>query len=155
MPKETMRRRAADNRYLHKDFHSALSCGIAYLHEHFGAESVRNYLHTFARSYYAPLRGQILTRGLDAIEEHFRKLYETEGGDVLFERSENELVIRVAACPAVQHIRGRGLPVAELFYETTATVNRALCEGTPFVAELVEYDPETGRSVQRFSRRTP
>jgi len=156
MPKETMHRCAADNEYLHRDFHGALSCGIQYLHDHFGAEAVRDYLRTFTRTFHAPLRARILANGLDAIEEHFRRLYEIEGGEVVFERSDDrELVIRVAACPAVRHIRGRGLLPAELFRETTATVNRALCEGTEFEADLIEYDAQTGRSVQRFFRRAP
>ena len=64
---------------------------------------------------------------------------------------EERLVIRVPACPAVRHMRRQGYPVARLFHETTRTVNEALCEGTPFCAELAEYDPETGRSVQIFT----
>ncbi len=154
MTKLVMRRRAADNRYLHKDFHGALSCGIAYLQERFGDNAVRQYLRRFALTYYAPLRERLRTHGLDAIEAHLRRLYETEGADVVFERRENELVVRVTACPAVSHMREHGFPVAPLFHETTATVNRALCEGTPFDAELLAYDPETGRSVQRFFRRS-
>ena len=37
--------------------------------------------------------------------------------------------------------------------ETIDTVNRAICHGTPFASELVEYDEWTGRSIQRFYRR--
>ncbi|NOY79684.1 MAG: hypothetical protein GXP31_01635 [Kiritimatiellaeota bacterium] len=154
MTKLVMRRRAADNRYLHKDFHGALSCGIGYLQEHFGEDAVRQYLRRFALTYYAPLREQLRARGLDALEAHLRELYEIEGANAVFERHEDELVVRVAACPAVRHMRERGFPVAPLFHETTATVNRALCEGTPFEAELVVYDRTTGRSVQRFRRRS-
>jgi len=50
-------------------------------------------------------------------------------------------------------MREHAYPVADLFVETTRTVNEALCEGTDYCAELVDYDPETGRSLQRFSRR--
>ena len=153
MPKEIMRRTAADNVYLHKDFHGALNCGIAYLEEHFGADAVRLFLANFARTYYAPLRAEIRTRGLDAIEEHFRKVYEIEGVEVTFERSPDELVIRVPECPAAAHIRKLGLTPAPLFHETTVTVNQVLCEGTDIEPELLEYDPETGRGVQRFRRR--
>jgi len=153
MAKEVMRRSASDNEYLHKDFHGALSCGIEYLHEKFGADAVHEFLREFTQSFYAPLRADLAERGLEALREHFGKLYETEGGEVEFESSEDELVMRVAACPAVQHMRAQGYPVARLFHETTETVNNVLCEGTPFAAELVEYDAETGRSVQRFYRR--
>lgn len=148
-----MRRQAADNRYFHQDFHGALSCGIEYLHTHYGEEAVRDYLREFTLAFYAPLRQALRARGLAALREHFAALYRAEGGEAAFALSADELVIRVAACPAVRHMRAHGQPVARLFHETTRVVNETLCEETPFAAELVEYDPQTGRSVQRFCRR--
>ena len=153
MSKQVMRRRASDNPYLHRDFHGALSCGIEYLHEHFGEEAVRQYLHDFTLSFYAPLREELKRRGLVALRAHFEKLYEIEGGNAKFELSDDQLVIQVASCPAVTHMRERNYPVARLFHETTKTVNETLCEGTVYAAELVAYDPETGRGVQRFYRK--
>ena len=152
MARHTMRRAASDNPYLHKDFHGALSAGIDYLDATYGDQAVRQYLRQFARSFYAPLTEAIASRGLVAIEEYFRRIYGLEGGSARFERSDDELRILVDACPAVTHMREHGYPVARLFRETTDTVNRAICEGTPFSAELVEYDEATGRSVQRFFR---
>lgn len=149
---ETMHQTAADNEYLHKDFHGALSCAIDYLDEHFGEQAVRDYLRDFARRYYAPLREQVAKRGMDALQEHFEALYQLEGGTVHFENTGDRLVIRVDACPAVARMRARGYPVARLFHETTASVNAAICEGAGIRAELAEYDPETGRSVQAFIR---
>ncbi len=153
MAKQIMQRSASDNAYLHQDFHGALSAGIEYLHENYGEEAVRQYLGRFAKSFYAPLTEALKSRGLVAVGEHFRKIYDLEGGVVRFDRSANELRIEVEACPAVTHMRQQGYPVARLFRETTDTVNRAICEGTPFAAELVEYDEETGRSTQRFYLR--
>jgi len=155
MAKEVVRRTARDNRYLHKDFHGALSVGLEYVEHHFGEEAVRDYLRQFARAFYAPLTADLKRRGLVALEEHFAKLYEEEAGDVRITLSEEELRIEVEACPAVTHMRRRGYPVARLFRETTRTVNETICEGTPYAAELLAYDDETGRSIQRFRRRTP
>ena len=153
MPKQTMHRTASDNVYFHQDFHGALSASIEYLHENYGEEAVRQYLRQFAKSYYAPLTASLSNRGLAAIEEHFREIYDLEGGEVRSELSDDELRIEVRACPAVTHMRRQGYPVARMFRETTNTVNQAICDGTPFAAELIEYDDETGRSVQRFYRR--
>lgn len=150
MAKEVMHRRAVDNPYLHKDFHGALSCGIDYLDHHFGEAAVRQFLRDFALSYYAPLRDELKTRGLVALKEHFERIYRSEGGMATFEFTGDELVIRVTACPAVSHLREHNYPVARLFRETTRTVDEALCEGTGYAAELLEYDPESGRSVERF-----
>jgi hypothetical protein len=154
MPAEVMRRRAADNPYLHRDFHGALSAAIQYLHERFGAEAVREYLRQFARSYYRCVREALAARGLEVLQEHLQRIYAVEQAAIETELTPDQLLVRVAVCPAVKHLRQRGYLVADLFVETTRTVNEALCEGTPFAAELVEYDPQTGRSVQRFYRRS-
>ncbi len=153
MAKQIMDRRASDNVYLHQDFHGALSTGIQYLEEHYGEEAVREYLRQFTTAFYGPLIEDFKQRGLVALKEHFEKLYETEGGDVQITLTDDELLIKVAACPAVVHMQEHNHTVARLWHETTKTVNEALCEGTPFAAELLEYNPETGTSRQRFYRR--
>jgi len=117
MAKQVMRRSAGDNEYRHRDFHGALSAGIEYLHEHYGDDAVREYLWQFARTFYAPLTEALRARGLVALEEHFRKVYDLEGGAAQFHRSEDELRIEVVACPAVTHVRKQGYPVAKLFHE--------------------------------------
>ena len=153
MTKETITRRAADNVYLHKDFHGALSVGLDYLENNYGEREVCEFLHRFATTFYAPLTEAVNRRGLIALKEHFAKLYDIEGGKVRITLSEDELSIEVDACPAVAHMRAHGYTVARLFGETTRTVNEAICESTPFAAELVEYDEQTGRGIQRFYRR--
>ena len=153
MPKEIMRRKAADNLYLHRDFHGALSGGIEYLHRRYGAESVRQYLRQFAAAFYRPLTEGLKKRGLVALKEYFERIYQLEGGGTHFDLSENELKITVDVCPAVTHLRKNNYPVAELFFETTGTVNETICEGTPFTAELLNYNPETGSNIQRFYRK--
>jgi hypothetical protein len=153
--KEVMRRSAADNAYLHKDFHGALSTALFYLEEKYGADAVREYLRQFASTFYAGLTQAVKERGLVALKEHFEDIYRIEGGDVTIGLGNDEMLMQVAACPAVTHMRKTGQPVSPLFYETTKTVNETICEGTPFRAELLAYDQETGRSTVRFSRRAP
>ncbi|MHB9126243.1 MAG: hypothetical protein ACYC4F_09885 [Armatimonadota bacterium] len=153
MSKEIMERRAADNEYLHKDFHGALSAGIDYLADHYGIEGIKEYLRRFAKTYYSPLIEEFKKRGLVALKEHFARIYAIEGGSIGIDCSEDELVLKVEACPAVMHMRGHGYAVSPYFIETIRTVNEALCEGTDFAFELIEYDEETGKSIQRFFRR--
>jgi len=154
MTKEVITRKASDNEYLHKDFHGALSAGIEYLHKNYGEQGVRDYLRQFALAFYSPLKKALNQRGLVAIKEHFEKIYKIEGGEIDISFSDDELILKVEACPAVMHMRKNEYPIAELFYETTKTVNEAICEGSEFDFELVKYDPQTGRSVQRFYRRS-
>ncbi len=155
MPTETMRRHAADNAYLHKDFHGALSCGIQYLHDRYGADAVRDYLRQFTDAFHAPLKAAILADGLAPLADYLRGIYETEGADFSLDllQDGDELALRLAACPAVTHMRSSFYPVAVLWVETTRTVYDRLCEGTPFAFTLLAYDDATGRAHLRFSRR--
>ena len=151
--KEVITRKASDNKYLHKDFHGALSAGIEYLYKNHGPQAVRDYLRRFSLTFYAPLRKALKQRGLIALKEHFQNIYRIEEASVEISFSDDEMILKVPACPAVTHMREHGYYVARLFHETVKTVNETLCEGTPFAAELVEYNAENGRSVQRFYRR--
>lgn len=151
--KQVMNRTAGDNAYLHKDFHAALSTALLYLEQNYGADAVREYLRQFATTFYSGLTADVRQRGLVALQEHYAHTYEIEGGDVRFEVTPDTLTMHVAACPAVTHMRAHGRPVSPLWCETTRTVNEAICAATPFQAELLDYDAQSGRSTVRFSRR--
>ncbi len=152
--KEVMNRTASDNAYLHKDFHAALSTALFYLEETYGADAVRDYLRQFATAFYSDLKRDLVKRGLVALQEHYARIYQIEQGDVRFDLTRNTLTMHVAACPAVTYMREHNRPVSPLWSETTRVVNDAICDGTPYRAELLEYDEQTGRSTVRFSRRT-
>jgi hypothetical protein len=154
MTKEVIDRQASDNEYLHKDFHGALSAGIEYLHKNYGKQAVIDYLRQFALVYYSPLKKSLDERGLIAVKEYYEKIHQIEGGKIEITLSDDELSFKIDACPAVMHMREKGYSVAELFHETTKTVNEAICEGSEFDFDLVEYDSKTGRSLQRFYRRS-
>lgn len=155
MAKEIIRRNAADNLYLHKDFHGALSTGIAYLEQRYGAEAPREYLRQFATTFYAAVTLAMKERGLIALREHLERIYALEGAQIDITFSKDEMLLKVEACPAVVHIRQHGYAVAPLFYETSKTLYAAICEGTPFASEWLEYNEQTGRSVVRFFKRQP
>ena len=153
MSKQRLRQKSENAVYFHKDFHIALNMAIEYLHRTFGAQAVREYLTQFANAWYAPLKQEIRKTGLAAIREHYREIYRIEGADFTMNFSENELLIHLSASPAVGHIRTKGFPVSELFYETVVTVNQTICENTAFQCEVEKYDEESGGYELRFFRR--
>ena len=155
MPKLVLDRRAVDNAYFHPDFHGALSAGVDYLDRAYGPEAVRDYLRRFALTYYAPVRRALVERGLEALAEHLRSVYERESGQVEITCTHDSLVLKAPECPAVRHMRGRGYRVARLWAETISAVNEGLCAGTPYVSEFLSYNPDTGASLQLFRRRLP
>lgn len=153
MTKHVMERRAADNEYLHKDFHAALNRGLLYLEEHFGEAAVKEYLREFSRAWHAPLREAMLREGLGAVCRHIVEAHRREGVEVRVEEGEDgDVLLHIPECPAVQHIRKLGDEPSPLFVETTTSVYEALCEETPYEFELLAYDPATGKAKLHFFR---
>jgi hypothetical protein len=153
MAKEIIRQKAADNTYLHRDFHIALNYGLDYLNKKFSEDAVREYLTQFANSYYSPLKRAIQDKGLLAIKEHYEKIFEIEGARFDIRFSQDELIIHLLASPAVLHIKAQGHPVSESYYESVATVNKTICQETPFDIEMLEYHEDNGSYRVRFFRR--
>ena len=137
MPKQTMTRKASDNRYLHKDFHIALNYGIDYLYKNIGEEAVREYFTQFANAYYSPFKRAIKDKGLLAIKAHYEKIYKIEGAEFDINLSQDELIIHLLASPAVMHIKTKGHPVSELYRESIATVIKTICNDTPYNFENI------------------
>ncbi len=154
MAVETMTRRASDNAYLHRDFHGALSTGLAYLESRHGPEAVRAYVTHFARTYYAPLTHAIRDKGLGVLRDRLETVYAQEGGRIRISFTEDEMLLEVEECPAVMHMRRAGYAVAPLFFETSRTLYEAILDGTPYASEWLRHEPETGRCAVRFFRRT-
>jgi hypothetical protein len=155
MPTEKMRRMASDNEYLHKDFHIALNNGLIYLEEKYGTKAVTGYLKDFTRAYHKPLKESLIKEGLSALKTYFEKIYAAEKSSVKILHTENELFIEIEKCPAIEHMKKNNVMPSPLYVETSDTVYRTLCDGTPFGFELLEYDKETGRSRMKFYRRSP
>jgi hypothetical protein len=150
MSKKIMVRKAADNEYLHKDFHGALNLALEYLRKRFGNGAVRAYLRQYAGTFHAPLTRQLRRRGLSALQKYIEEIYRLEGATVRVTRAKDELVFNTEYCPAVRHIRKMKLAVSPLFKETESAIYGAICENTPYRHELISYDKKTGRSIQRF-----
>lgn len=150
---ERMDVKASDNEYLHKDFHGALSTGIDFLARKYGADAVKEYLRDFVYAYMKPLTEQVKVHGLSAIKDYYENIYSIEGGVAEFNLTDNELIIKVKKNPAVKHMRENNYAVAENWIETIRTVNEAICDGTEYKADLLEYDNESGANVQLFSKK--
>lgn len=128
MTKETMVRKAADNQYLHRDFHHILNLGLDYLADHFGPAAVVGYLTDFADHFHAPDMEEIKRGGPAAVGEIFRRTYASEEADgvLSFEEKGGTLFVKIAACPTVSHIRRLGEEPSRYYAMTTTAVWREI-----------------------------
>lgn len=152
MGKLVMERRAADNKYLHRDFHLSADTGLKYIGNLYGDAAVKEFIEGFAKAWYAPLVASIRQDGLSALKAHIEKIYETEeAADVLrVSLEDGELLVAVDRCPAVTHMAFEGHTPSKWYVELTATVNRVIAELSGLSFEMISYDPVNGKAAYRF-----
>ncbi|MFP4502891.1 MAG: hypothetical protein ACLFTT_18000 [Candidatus Hydrogenedentota bacterium] len=136
---------------VHKDFHGALSYGLAFLEEKYGAEARTQFLARLADTVYKPLADDLRVRGVVALREHWARIFELEGGAIEMHEDGDTLVLHVHRCPAITHMQEQGYRIADHFCEHTRIVNEAVCRAAGYEA-TVDYDQAAGRCVQRFRR---
>ena len=134
-----MERRASDNKHLHKDFHVLADQGIAFVGEKYVDNGVREYLYRFICAYYAPLIEAIKKRGLVALKEHIEKIYEIEEASdaVKLTLTEDELLVEIKYCPAVEFMKSVSHTPSKWYIETTRTVNETIADKTNYGFELL------------------
>jgi len=137
---------------VHKDFHGALSCCLEYIYKKYGEKELDMCLRQIARNVYKPLIESLKSRGLAALEEHWRRIFTIEGGDFDLHYDGDVLVLNVKKCPAIWHMRERGYRIFEKFCEHCRIVNDEICKAAGYNSS-VDYDQDAGSCTQKFWRR--
>lgn len=151
---KVMDRKASQNEYFHRDFHSSLNMGIEYLGSNYGVKAVQEYLEKYTRNVYAPVISDIKTRGLSAIADMIRETYKKEKAEnvLTINQAENALEVNISACPAVTHLQKTGREVSRWFSYTTETVMQVLAEAAGSRFKMLSYDEATGKAQYRFEK---
>lgn len=155
LAKRVMDRRAADNKYLHRDFHVSGDLGLQYVGERYGDNGVKEYLRRFATAYFSPLVEEIRERGFLALKEHIEKIYEIEESPEVLKTTlnEDELFVEISKCPAITYMRSIDYTPSKWYIEQTRTVYETIADNAGLGFELISYDNKTGKAAFRFFRR--
>jgi hypothetical protein len=147
-----MDRRAADNKYLHRDFHISTDTGLRYLGTHYGDAAVQEFLKQFVRAWYAPLAEAVRREGLGALQRHIKEIFEIEeaADSVHTLLEEGELRVLEEKNPALSYMRSTGYEPSPWYGELTVAVNRYIAEMAGIGFEFQTYDQETGKAAYRF-----
>ena len=147
-----MDRKAGDNEYFHRDFHSGMNNGVHYVGENYGLEEVKAFLTMYTKDVHTLTLTNIEKQGLAAIEANIRSTYEKEKAlNVLkTELTDNMLIVTVSECPAVKHLRATGRKASPWYHYTTEVVMEVFAQkaGATFIMDA--YDEQTGAAQYRF-----
>jgi len=149
---EIMDRRASDNPYFHRDFHSSVNRGIRYVGDNYGLDAVREYLSRYTNRVYTPVFADMKQRGLAAIEAKILDTYAREQAPdaVKTTLTENTLEVEVFYCPGVKHLHAIGQEVSPWYRCTTEIVMETLAQNGGYEFIMESYEPETGAAKYRF-----
>jgi hypothetical protein len=149
---EIMDRKAADNEYFHRDFHSSMNMGIEYVGANYGKAAVVEFLTRYTKNVYKSVIHEIKEKGLEAIQAKIQDTYEKEkASDALTIVSDGQsLDVTVAYCPAVRHLQSTGRTVSSWYPYTTEIVMKVLAEEGGFRFSMDSYDESTGAARYHF-----
>lgn len=151
---EVFERKAADNKYLHRDFHISMNMLMEYISNRFGRAALTDYLKTFSKEFHKQRKTKLSTEGLSALKDYFEKIYSEEEWKVEIDFSQDKLILKQNACPGISYIRSKGFEPIKQYIETYTTVYHELCKGTPYEYEMVGFNDKTGACTQVFKRRS-
>jgi len=150
-----MERKASDNEYFHRDFHSSMNDGIEYLGANYGLEEVEEFLIRYTKNVHRRTIEAIKEEGMEAILKNIQDTYRKEKAEdaLATKMDENILTVTVAYCPAVKHLRSTGRSVSAWYRYTTEVVMKTFAEAGGFKFTMESYDEETGAMVYRFDNQ--
>lgn len=151
---KVMDRKASDNEYFHRDFHSSLNMGVDYLGKKYGLDVLKGYLRRYTKNVVMP---QLVGKGepLSVIGAWIADTYKKEKAeeDVRITLDRGTLTVKVSKCPAVTHLHDTGRVVSSWYRYTTETVMETVASECGLDFTMVAYDDNSGAAEYRFSEK--
>lgn len=153
---EIMDRKASDNEYLHRWFHTSLNNAVDFLRKNYGASETEEYLSLFAREVYVREIAAIRKDGFAALSEFIRRPYAAEHAedacDITVSEDGSLLTVKIARCPAVTFLKEAGVAVSPAYSLTTSVVMETIAKETGLTFTMKHYDEETGAAEYCFRK---
>jgi hypothetical protein len=129
--------RYRDTGEVHRDFHLTTETTVRFVLEKYGMGFLRELFRRTAQDVYADIYEHLKAGDYEPLLEHWEYYYKREGGEFQLREAEDGIVFHVTRCPAISHLRNRGLRISEESYLPTILLNDGWSEGTPFKIETV------------------
>ena len=135
---------------LHKDFHASILDGVNYLIDNYGEDAAREVLTTTAHQVYRTMHEKLVRGDSSELIEWWRYYLDREKGDYrLDEKADGSAVLTVAGCPALAHLKKRGIEGGRHTCWATRVLNESFCKDSPFEIVLEETGDFSCRQVLR------
>ncbi len=130
-----MRYRETGN--VHKDFHLATDRTIKYILAEYGINFLKELFRRTAQRVYRVIYEALKSGNPEPWVEHMSYFFNREGGVFEIQRNNGNIIFKVTECPAVKHLKERGISPSVDFCLQTSLLNEAWAENTPFTIRTV------------------
>ncbi len=147
--------RYKDTGEVHKDFHLATNETIEFVLSEYGMDFLAELFRRTAQRVYLDIYSSLKKGNSEPLIEHWKYYYTREEGVFSLTESEEEICFHVKECPAVRHLKEKGVHVTQDFYLQVTLMNNAWSEGTPFSIDTeILSEGEYKMTIQRSSDDT-
>jgi hypothetical protein len=109
------------------DFYFAINATFRFILDRFGIEGLRRYWTDLGTQYYAPVTAVWQQRGLPGVAAYWREFFAAEpGAEVQVREEAARVVVEVAVCPAIGHLRAHQRQIVPCFCQHCFFVNEAI-----------------------------
>jgi hypothetical protein len=119
------------------DFYYAINATFRFILSRFGVATWQHYLEEMGRGYFAPVNRKWQEGGLPALARYWRAFFAAEPGarvDVV--ETADRVVIHVAECPAIKHLRAGGREIVREYCQHCYHLGTARAEAAGFTMRL-------------------
>ena len=119
------------------DFYFAINATFRFILQRFGLACLRRYWTDLGTQYYAPLTAAWRQRGLPGIAAYWRAFFAAEpGAEVQVQESDGAVVVEVAVCPAIQHLRAHQREIVPCYCQHCYFLNEAIAAPAGFTVRV-------------------
>ncbi len=130
------------------DFYFGINATFRFIRERLGLEGLVRYWRDMGASYFRPVTQIWVDGGYPAVARYWRDFFAAEpGSQVEVEETAREVIVRVATCPAIAHLRKDNRVIVAEFCQQCFYVNEEIATPTGLT---VRVEGGAGQCVQRF-----
>jgi hypothetical protein len=108
-------------------FYLGINATFRFIHDTYGAEALRQYWRDLGSRYFAPVSKIWSEGGLAGVGRYWRDFFGAEPGAEVAVTSEfDRVIVQVARCPAIQHLKNSQREIMPDFCEHCYWVSRAI-----------------------------
>ena len=134
---------------VHKDFHLCTDTTIKFILRKYGKGFLKSLFERTAQRVYKDIYKHLKRGNVKPLLEHWKYYFNREKGKYKVIKYADNITFSVKSCPAVNHIKNKGIKFSPCFCLQTSLMNEGWSKGTPFKIVTQKVKDNSCRQIIR------